>query len=201
MRLLTPISEAEMVAVFLKGESSSQRFQKELEQAAEKLGSEWGLIENPNVKDEKENSLRHEIFAEYRGWSKGEQLFENFPTDVSWHRAELTKDEVLKIKYINYSYWNELSNNSRLPTEAAETIRAGKTVFDVSNQNFLTMADALRNGAKFPELILVASSETSELVVLEGHARLTAYALAPDFIPDPFTVIVGISPEMVHWIN
>ena len=72
-------------------------------------------------------------------------------------------------------------------------------VFGMSTHHFLEMAQALRNGAKYPELILVGSEAHSALVVLEGHARLTAYALASDLIPRDLTAIVGSSRTMSAW--
>ena len=67
-----------------------------------------------------------------------------------------------------------------MPSDAAIRIRKGATVFGMSTHHFLEMAEALRNGVKYPELILAGTEAHSALVVLEGHARLTAYALAPD---------------------
>jgi hypothetical protein len=36
-------------------------------------------------------------------------------------------------------------------------------------------------------------------VLLEGHVRLTAYALYPEYLPDELEVYLGISPEMSRW--
>ena len=74
-------------------------------------------------------------------------------------------------------------------------IRAGKIIFGQSTQSFLNLARELERGAKFPELILTGISHTSNLVVLEGHVRLTTYFLAPHCIPDEMQVIVGFSPD------
>ena len=42
------------------------------------------------------------------------------------------------------------------------------------------MAGALAGGARFPPLILVTTGLGGDLVVLEGHTRLTALMLARD---------------------
>jgi hypothetical protein len=68
-------------------------------------------------------------------------------------------------------------------------------VFGVSNQGFLDLAQALREGARFTELIVVGASPASELTVFEGHVRLTAYMLAHEFLPDELEVIAGFAPE------
>jgi hypothetical protein len=54
-------------------------------------------------------------------------------------------------------------------------------------------------GATFHELIAVKAGEGAPLVALEGHVRLTAYALRPERIPDPLTVVLGTSPNMPRW--
>jgi hypothetical protein len=36
-------------------------------------------------------------------------------------------------------------------------------------------------------------------VVLEGHARLTAFLLCPDRLPPELEVLVGASPAMTRW--
>lgn len=48
-------------------------------------------------------------------------------------------------------------------------------------------------------LILTAVSPAAPLVVMEGHARLTSYALAPECLPAGIEMIVGFSPEFSHW--
>ena len=47
-----------------------------------------------------------------------------------------------------------------------------------------------------PEMVVVGT-DPGRLVVLEGHLRLTAYALC-DF-PTSVVVIMGLSREMVAW--
>lgn len=36
-------------------------------------------------------------------------------------------------------------------------------------------------------------------MVLEGHLRLTAYALAPECLPEELPVILGTSPSLPSW--
>jgi hypothetical protein len=84
---------------------------------------------------------------------------------------------------------------------AARNVRAGAVVFGQGTQGFLDVARALEGGAKFPELILVGAAPGAELVVLEGHVRLTAYFLAPWFIPEEVTTIMSFSPALGGWMS
>ena len=120
---------------------------------------------------------------------------------MTWQRVALTPAELLDVNYIDYSYWNELSNGTRSPRAAATTIRAGRTIYGVSNAPFWRGADALRQGAVFPELILVRAGADRPLVVVEGHVRLTVYALVPELIPADVTVLLGTSPHISQWVD
>jgi hypothetical protein len=111
----------------------------------------------------------------------------------------ITPTELAVVRYIDYDYWVELSGGTRLPADAAARIRAGVTLFGVSNDGALSMARAVANGARFPPLILVTTGSPGDLVVLEGHARLTAFMLCPDRLPPELEVLVGSSPRMADW--
>jgi hypothetical protein len=39
------------------------------------------------------------------------------------------------------------------------------------------------------------------MVVLEGHFRLTVYALVPEAIPSDVTVLLGTSPDIIQWVD
>jgi hypothetical protein len=111
----------------------------------------------------------------------------------------ITPEELAEVRYIEYDYWVELSGGSRLAVDAAPRIRAGAAPFGVSNDWALGLAQAVPNGARFPPLILVTDAPGGDVVVLEGHARLTAFMLCPDRLPPDPEVLVGSSPGMARW--
>ena len=63
---------------------------------------------------------------------------------------------------------------------------------------FLDVAEKLRAGARFPELIVVGTSPEEQLTVYEGHGRLTSYMLALECIPEELEVVAGFAPECVR---
>ncbi len=126
-------------------------------------------------------------------------LFEDFPSDMQWYRYSLTRDELGKIKYIDYSYWNKLSDGTRLPRVAAENVKNGVVVFDQPNENFIEASKAFKAGKEFPTVILVGQDENSDLVILEGHLRMTAYYLAPETIPEELEIVIGFSKNTTDW--
>ncbi|MFE9220121.1 hypothetical protein ACFYN3_27680 [Streptomyces lavendulae] len=100
------------------------------------------------------------------------------------------------MRYLDYSYWVELSGGSRQPTDAAARINAGLRAFDVPNEPFIDAANALSIGERFPPPILVGERQ-DDLVCLEGHLRLTAYALVG--FPTDIECLVGTAPAMGRW--
>ncbi len=110
----------------------------------------------------------------------------------------LRRDEVLAIRYLDDDYWVALSGGTRLPSAAARRIRAGEAG-PVHAQRGRRIAAALDRGAVFHEMIAVTAGPGAPLVALEGHLRLTIYALRPDKIPDPLTIVLGTSPRMAEW--
>ena len=201
MRHIEALSEHEMVAAFLKAEIASERFGSDILALLRRDGQNRSIIDEPDIRNERENAYRTKLLGDFRGYRQDRELFRAFPEDVCWHRYSLSGVELARVKYIDYSYWNELSGGSRLAVDASRNIRDGAVVFGQSTKGFLDVARALEGGAKFPELILVGTAPEAELVVLEGHVRLTAYLLVPWCIPDELTAIIGFSPAIVEWVS
>lgn len=199
MELLGKLSEDEMVAEFLRGEYSSERFGGEVAKLLKEHGASPELVAHPNLADDSENSLRKALLGAHRGYGKNEKIFKNFPEDTQWYRAAFAANDLREAKYIRDDYWVELSGGTRLAVDAAKNVLAGKVVFDQSNQQFLDLAEEIRKGTKFPRLVFVAKDKDSPVVVLEGHVRLTAYMLTPESIPEGMEVIIGYSKNMVNW--
>jgi hypothetical protein len=199
MRHIEEINEHEMITLFLKAEIESPRWRQDILQHLKQANIHRGIIDSPDLTNPDENKLRLHLLGEYRGYRRNEGLFEGFPKRVTWERVALTQNEVWHIKYIDYDYWVALSKGSRLAKDAARTIRTKEEIFEIPNDGFLSLANELQSGFACPELILVRTGEDSDLVLLEGHVRLTAYALVPEILPDELPVLLGTSPDMTQW--
>jgi hypothetical protein len=196
MRRLRPSSEAEMVALFLRTELPAARFRDTLRALLDQAGLPARVITDPNLDDPAENQARAQILTRHRGYDTRTELFEGVPRDVRWEWMAITPAELATVRYIDYDYWVELSGGTRLAADAAPRIRAGVAPFGVSSDWALGLAQAVADGARFPPLILVTTGLSDDLVVLEGHTRLTAYMLCPDRLPPELEVLVGSSPGM-----
>lgn len=173
-------SEDEMILLFLRAELSSERFSQKLCDVISQTGADRALIDSADLRSARENALRREIMKLYRGYGAGKKMFENFPRVERWVSAVCEKSDLEKMRYIDYDYWNELSENTSLPSAAARSVRNGRTIFGVPNDSFLAGARYLRNGGSFMPVILLTFEGAPVYAILEGHSRMTVYALEPD---------------------
>jgi hypothetical protein len=203
MRRIRPSSEAEMVALFLRTEWPAARFREGLRTLLARTGLPERVVTEPDLDDPAENQARWQLLTWHRDYGTRTGLFNGFPDDVRWAWMGISPAELARVRYIDYDYWVELSGGTRLAVDAAPRIRAGVAPFGVASDWALGMAEAVADGARFPPLILVTSGPGSDadagLVVLEGHARLTAFMLRPDRLPPELEVLVGASPAMTRW--
>lgn len=196
MKLLKEVPEAAMVATFLKAELSSARFSDELKKVMNALDVAEVVIFEPNLESKADNELRAQVLGDYRGYGQNRKIFEGFPADLHWYEAALAHEEIDGLQYVDYSYWNELTDHTRLVKNAVANIQKGRVVFNVSNDRFLAVADEIRHGKHdFEPMILWGKSEGSPLTILEGHLRATAFGLAGDKAPNMIRVIVGLNDK------
>lgn len=194
MKLHAQISESKMVAIFLKAEYQSERFSAELKEVMQKLSLDDKIITNPNTEDEHENQLRAQALGDYRGYKQNREIFSDFPDDLTWYDAELEREEIGELKYVDYSYWNELTDHTHLVKDAVKNIQKGKIVFDVPNDRFLAVAEKIKEGEHdFEPIILWGKDEHSSLTILEGHLRATAFELAGEKAPNVIPAIIGLA--------
>jgi hypothetical protein len=201
MRILEPVSEDEMIAVFLKAEINSPRFGDSILKFLHEHNLDREIIDQPDTTIGRDNQLRRNLLDEYRFYTQRREghLFENFPHSITWMRVALSREDLNRVKYINYSYWIELSNGTRRPIDTVTNIQNGVAIFRVSSQPFLDAAQTFKREPQFPEMIFVGEALTEDLIILEGHFRMTVYYLEPALIPNEITAIIGISPDLQQW--
>ena len=102
------------------------------------------------------------------------------------------------ISYINWDWWLEISGGTRRPSEAAARIRRDE-IAGVTAEWHEPIAARLRLADPPAKLIVVAPRDLSRLVVLEGHVRLTAYALYPEYLPEELEIFLGTAEDMEWW--
>ena len=197
---LRRVAEPEVVLAFLRGEIDSRRFGKDAMRAILNAGG-LQLIQNPDLESEEQNKAREQALSEYRGWRNAE-LFIDFPEEVDWYHGVIAPDELERVRFIDYSYWNELSGGSRQARDVRGTIEAGALPEWLSNLGTdwcFEFADQLATAKAVDDLIVMGTPDRSDLVLLEGHARLTAIFVGELQRRITVNAYFGLSKELSKW--
>jgi hypothetical protein len=193
--------ESEVVLAFLRGEMDSERFGSDVRQALVEAGG-LDLVRRPDLGSEEENRARVHALSAARGWRTDTGLFAGFPETVEWYHGLLPPDELSRVRYINYSYWLELSGGSRLPRDVPSNLRAGTLppwLRAVGTGWCLELAARLATAGVVDDLIVMATPDLSELVLLEGHARITAIFVGGLHRRVTVRGYLGLSPDIERW--
>lgn len=200
LRLLERVDEAVVIADFLRAEIASPRFGARVRARLATDGHDERMIIEADTADAAANAYRSSLLHGYRGIGGSAPLLEGLPESIEWHRASLPGGDLGAIRYMDYPYWNALSDGTRSPLVAAQRIRAGITAMDRPNDAFHAVAERLCAGDEPGMLVLVACDRASPMVILEGHTRVTAMMLRPACVPETIELYVGYSPDVREWI-
>jgi hypothetical protein len=195
-----PAAEDEMIAAFLRAEIDSSRYGDNFVRTGlAELGFDRGLIDAANLTDPVENGVRRRLL-DYRGYQARIALFAGFPLDVRWRRVRLEGPDFEAMQYINDAvtptpHWTDLSDGTRLVSVGARNLR--QVPVDAAPRQIAAIAEALRNGVRFPQLIAAQHSD-GYLILIEGHSRATAYIM--EGFAGEVEAFVGSSPAMSRWV-
>jgi len=199
MKKIKASNENEMIYEFLKMELNSDRYGEQIETILKGLNLDRNIIINGNLESADENVMRAIILKRFRGY-RDTALFKNFPEVVMWIWTSFDTEDINKIQYIKTKYWNELSNHTSSPLEAAKTILSSPPPYNETNDRYIKRAQEIKQGHVFPPLIFLTDCDEQRYIVLEGHVRVTAYALVPDLFQN-VPVLLGYcdSESLCKW--
>jgi hypothetical protein len=191
----------EMVLAFLQAEvdSPTERGQFFANGLTDLRADRRTLIDQGNLNDLHENALRAALLS-IRGYRHDKALFTNFPADTTWRLVTVTPAEVMKFKYANDAVakqpvWARLAP-TRLVADGVKNLDQVQNA--VIKDNVTGTVARVHRGRKLPALIAVQHSGVGGVVLMEGHTRATAYALAG--LPEEIEVIIGTSARMNKWL-
>jgi hypothetical protein len=190
MRLIAPACEDDMIAVFLAAEAGSARYGPRIRELLAGLGQPQGIAEHPDTGDAAANAVRRQVLAAYRGYPAGD-VFTGMPADVAWHHAALTPAELATVRYLDYDYWTGFSGGTRLAADGAR--RLGPWQDQPPGSGYRRIAEDLRDGRLPPTIIVLGEPGPANLVVLEGHKRLTGLLVCPQWLPAEMDVMLGLT--------
>ena len=201
MRLIEVVDEAAVIAEFLRAEVDSPRFGPRVRARLEQDGRDRAILDSPDTSNATDNAYRAALLHGYRGVGGSAPLLEGLPeaSELAWSRVGLAPADLADVRYIDYPYWNALSDGTRSAAHAAERIRAGITAMDRPNDAFHAVAERLCAGESLGAPIFVAVDDASPLVILEGHTRVTGMLLRPECLPAETEALVGRAAGVRDW--
>jgi len=179
-----------MVATFLAAEVTSERYGPQITEILARLGQPRDVVAHPDTGHAAANATRRQVLAAYRQDPSGD-VFPGMPADVTWHRAALTPAELATVRYIDYPYWTDFSGGTRLAADGAR--RLGPWQDQPPGTIYRQVAENLRDGKLPPTVILLGEPGPANLVVIEGHKRLTGLLLCPQWLPAELEVLLGLT--------
>ena len=111
--------------------------------------------------------------------------------DVAWHYTALTPAELVTVRYLDYDYWTGFSGGTRLAADGAR--RLGPWQDQPPGSGYRQIAEDLRDGRLSPMIIVLGEPGPANLVVLEGHKRLTGLLVGPQWLPAELDGRLGLT--------
>jgi hypothetical protein len=167
MRKLRRLTEAEVIAEFLRGEF----FQKEYDADRERFAS---LVENPNLTDAQENEIRRILLFRRR-----DTMWWELPEDRQWWEVEFEPEDVEQVSVFPRAHWRKIARGNFKALDVAARIRQLK---DAEPNGFVKKnSDICANlpaGVPQGMVIFLGIDEERPVTLLEGNHRFIAALLA-----------------------
>jgi hypothetical protein len=193
--LIRSSSEDEMILEFVKAELESPIYRDRCKISSGYTRAE--LVDHPDLKNPDHNAARLSMLF-YRGYATRSSSFTGFPRKVAWTLHRFTLAEVGSFKYAKVPPWSTLVDNDRLVSDGAmeiENARDRALSLKVPVKAILDVRRKFESGVGFARLI-VAEVDGS-YVIVEGHARATAFIGSR--VDRPVEVLVGHADNFKGW--
>ncbi len=187
MKRLRRVTEAEVIAEFLKNEFYQEEFHQDREQFED-------LVLGAQVEDETANALRRALLFRRRG-----HMWRELPSDTQWWEVEIEARDLQRVRVFPRAQWRRVANGSFLLSDIVKRIKTKP--FRGKTRDFISKVQALSYYLRTHEdnsaVLLIGVNDESPVTVLEGNHRLTAALLAsPEVLESRFRVFCGLSPRM-----
>jgi O-antigen/teichoic acid export membrane protein len=186
-RLLKRVSEADVVAEFLKSEFYHPEYEHDR--------TRWmHLVFEADTTNHVENGIRKALLFRRRA-----TMWREFPEDTQWWEIELPVEELPRIRVFPRAQWRKIASDSYELSHVAEQLRAGQYSNRVSAyvQKVFSLRDYLRRQDHCSSILLIGIDQAHPLTIVEGNHRMTAAMLvSPDVARRQFRFICGFSPRM-----
>jgi len=189
MKRIRSVSEAEVIAEFLKNEFYQEEFHRDRERFED-------LVLKANTHDDIENTLRRALLFRRRG-----HLWREVPRDTEWTEVELSPAELQSLRVFPRAQWRKVANGSFRVGDIVERIRSRSVSGRVAD--FIAKIHSLNYRLRLEPvsdaIILIGVNQDEPVTVIEGNHRLTAALMtSPNLAQRRFRFYLGLSLRMTE---
>jgi hypothetical protein len=169
MKKLRRITEAEVIAEFLKGEFFHREYDADRRQFAR-------IVEHPDLTSETENALRRALFFRRR-----DTMWWELPEDRQWWEVEFEPADVERVSVFPRARWRKLARGDFKAQHVAEEVRRHLLAAqsDEFTAKMAAICSAMQSDAPGGLIIFLGLDEHRPVTLLEGNHRFVASLLAP----------------------
>jgi O-antigen/teichoic acid export membrane protein len=189
IRMIRCVSEAEVIAEFLKSDFNKTAFE-EYQEALH------GLVTKPDLDDAVENSKRRALL-----FIRHLSLWSELPKGTEWFEVEIRPPDLGQIRVFPRARWRKLARgNFTVPAvlERIRTFSSHNFVEDAFLSKIAAIGEWLRLDTDPGAVLLIGLNESKPLTILDGNHRLMAAALASPEDLQKFRFFCGLSPRMTE---
>jgi O-antigen/teichoic acid export membrane protein len=189
IRIIRPVSEAEVIAEFLKNDFNKPAF----EEYQEVLN---GLVTHPNLDDAGENAKRRALL-----FIRNLSLWNELPKGTEWFEVDVGTADMGQIRVFPRARWRKLARGNFTVPAVVERIRmfnSDNAVGDVFLSKIAALRDWLSLDVDPGAVLLIGLSESEPLTILDGNHRLVAATLTSPGNVHKFRFLCGLSPRMTE---
>jgi len=189
MRKLRRVTEAEVIAEFLRNEFHEPEFDPDRPMFSR-------VVTEPDLTSDAENALRRALLFRRRG-----HMWRELPPDTQWWEVALDLAGLAQVRVFPRAQWRRVSAGSFYIADIVEQLRSGR--FDACERPFVEklrrIAAAFPAGSGRSTVLLIGVDEHKPVTILEGNHRMTAAALeSPARAVERFRIVCGFSPRMTE---
>jgi hypothetical protein len=187
VKKLRRITEAEVIAEFLKGEFFHPEYDSDREQFAD-------IVNNPDLTNEAENAIRQALLFRRR-----DTMWWELPDDRQWWEIDFAPDDVDKVSVFPRAHWRKIANGDFKARNVAAKVseqldRKDTTAFAAKMR---AVYSHLRSNDPKKMIVFLGLDENHPVTLLEGNHRFIASLLVADGIGLSNARMVGVfSPKM-----
>lgn len=198
MTLGRPVSQATIVASWLRAELDSKRFAHLITNAIKRGKATEQIILTPDLNSEEENKTRMRLLRLARP-----RVIRQFPwRHVEWFELYVENRTELGSLYTPFGdTWLAFTNGERVLSKAADFIQTLAPTHDPL-KHVIGIREKITHGIEPEPSILITSDRRliQPLNILEGNVRCVSYYLYAD-TAYPLRMYVGISPKIARWAH